>query len=70
MTLIRRTFAATLLAWLTFAVKLAGAADAPSPTFEKDVRPILKAHCLGCHGGDETLKGKLDLRLKRFAERG
>ena len=38
-------------------------------TFEKDVRPIFKAYCLDCHGG-ESLKGKLDLRLKRFAEKG
>jgi hypothetical protein len=39
-------------------------------TFERDVRPILKAYCLDCHGGGEALKGKLDLRLKRFAEKG
>ena len=39
-------------------------------TFEKDVRPIFKAYCLDCHGGGEELKGHLDLRLKRFAERG
>jgi Protein of unknown function (DUF1549)/Protein of unknown function (DUF1553)/Planctomycete cytochrome C len=39
-------------------------------TFEKDVRPIFKAYCLDCHGGGEVLKGHLDLRLKRFAERG
>jgi Protein of unknown function (DUF1549)/Protein of unknown function (DUF1553)/Planctomycete cytochrome C len=39
-------------------------------TFEKDVRPIFKAYCLDCHGGGEALKGQLDLRLKRFAERG
>ncbi|HEX3448291.1 MAG TPA: PSD1 and planctomycete cytochrome C domain-containing protein [Isosphaeraceae bacterium] len=38
--------------------------------FEKDVRPILKAYCLDCHGGGDALKGHLDLRLKRFAERG
>lgn len=39
-------------------------------TFEMDVRPILKAYCLDCHGGEEELKGDLDLRLKHFAERG
>jgi len=39
-------------------------------TFEKDVRPIFKAYCLDCHGGDGTPKAKLDLRLKRFAESG
>jgi hypothetical protein len=39
-------------------------------TFERDVRPILKAYCLDCHGGSEKLEGKLDLRLRRTAERG
>lgn len=41
-----------------------------SPTFEMEIRPILKAYCLDCHGGEEELKGGLDLRLKHFAERG
>ena len=39
-------------------------------TFEKDVRPILRAYCLDCHGGAEKPSGKLDLRLKRFALTG
>jgi hypothetical protein len=39
-------------------------------TFERDVRPIFKEYCLDCHGGGESIKGKLDLRLKRFIERG
>jgi hypothetical protein len=39
-------------------------------TFELDVRPILKTYCLECHGGGEVQKGKLDLRLKRFVEKG
>lgn len=39
-------------------------------TFERNVRPILKAYCLDCHGGGEKPKANLDLRLKRFAERG
>ncbi len=39
-------------------------------SFERDVRPILKEFCLDCHGGNDVPKGKLDLRLKRFAERG
>lgn len=47
------------------------AADTPEPvSFERQVRPILKAYCLDCHGGSEKLAGNLDLRLKRFAERG
>lgn len=35
-------------------------------SFEKDVRPILKAHCFHCHGEEEELGGGLDLRLKRL----
>ena len=58
----------TLLILVTHA-GLAARADQP-PTFEQDVRPILKAYCLDCHGGGEKLKGRLDLRLKRFAVRG
>ena len=43
---------------------------APPPTFEKDIRPILKAHCFDCHGEGETLKGGLDLRLRRLMLKG
>jgi hypothetical protein len=43
-------------------------ASGKPPTFEEDVRPILKAYCLDCHG--EKLRGKLDLRLRRFAVKG
>jgi len=32
-------------------------------TFERDVRPILKAMCFHCHGEEEHLQGGLDLRL-------
>src|SRR2546421_436025 len=41
---------------------LAAGSPSPAPTFEKDVRPILKAHCFHCHGEDRT-KGGLDVRL-------
>lgn len=30
---------------------------AESPTFEHDVRPILKAGCFQCHGEQEKLRG-------------
>ncbi|MBY0229552.1 MAG: DUF1549 domain-containing protein, partial [Gemmataceae bacterium] len=43
---------------------------AAPPSFEKDVRPVLKAYCLECHGAEDKPKGKLDLRLKRFLARG
>jgi len=41
-----------------------------SLVFERHVRPIFKTYCLDCHGGGETLNGKLDLRLRRFVEKG
>jgi hypothetical protein len=47
-----------------------GLQAADAPTFERDVRPILKTYCLDCHGGGEKLAGNLDLRLKRFAVKG
>jgi len=34
--------------------------------FESDVRPILKAHCLYCHGEDGEVKGGVDLRQVRL----
>lgn len=37
-------------------------------TFEKDVRPILKAHCTHCHGEEENPDGDVDLRLRRFMD--
>src|SRR6266498_1707909 len=46
------------------------AVAAVPPTFEKDIRPILKAHCFECHGEGEKLKGGLDLRLRRLLLRG
>src|SRR5207237_6813924 len=45
-------------------------AAAPRLSFERDVRPILKAYCLDCHGAAEKLRGKLDLRLRRFLVKG
>lgn len=46
------------------------AAAADVPQFETHVRPIFKAYCLDCHGGEDEIQGKLDLRLKRFVVRG
>src|SRR6202035_2467527 len=39
-------------------------------SFEKQVRPLLKAHCFECHGEGARLKGDLDLRLKRTMVEG
>lgn len=47
----------------------AGASGVGMPTFERDIRPILKAHCFHCHGEGEKLQGGVDLRLRRFMSR-
>jgi hypothetical protein len=39
-------------------------------SFEHHVRPLLKAYCLDCHGGEEELQGDLDLRLARLIRKG
>jgi hypothetical protein len=47
-------------------LSLSAVAHADEPvTFEKHVRPLLKAHCFECHGEGKKLKGGLDLRLRR-----
>lgn len=35
-------------------------------TFEKHVRPILKANCFHCHGEEEEIESGLDLRLRQL----
>jgi hypothetical protein len=39
-------------------------------TFEREIRPILKAHCFHCHGEGAQLKGGLDVRLRRTIVKG
>lgn len=58
-------YAVTLI---VMAVSPARAAD--EITFERHIRPILKAHCFHCHGEEGELKGNLDVRLKRLLEKG
>lgn len=53
------------------ALVIAGPSLAAEPlTFEKHVRPILKAQCFHCHGEDGETKGGLDVRLARFIQKG
>ena len=60
------------LAFLLVTLGLRGATDPVSgkiparPVFERDIRPILKAHCFHCHGEEEKPKGGIDLRLRRL----
>jgi len=42
--------------------------EEPLLTFEKDVRPIVRAHCTHCHGEEEKPEGGVDLRLRRFMD--
>src|SRR5438552_979175 len=35
--------------------------------YEKDVLPVLKAHCLKCHGAEEKVKGGLNLTTRKGA---
>ena len=39
-------------------------------TFEKDIRPILKANCFHCHGEEGKTKGGLDVRLRHLIAKG
>jgi len=58
--------AVTLLAALMASSINVGIAAPANITFEKDVQPILKAHCFHCHGELVEHQGELDLRLARL----
>ncbi len=50
-----------------------GAQSPPDPrlaSFERDVRPILKAACFQCHGENDEREGGLDVRLARLLKAG
>jgi mono/diheme cytochrome c family protein len=68
----RLIFALWLAATIALGTKpLSAFEDSPAAlTFEKDVRPIFKAHCFLCHGEEADLRGKLDLRLVRLIQQG
>jgi len=51
------------------AVPARGEADAPL-VFERDVRPLLKAHCWHCHGEEAEPEGGFDARLARLVIAG
>jgi hypothetical protein len=56
-----------LLAFLTI---IPGTASAAEPvTFEKDIKPIFKQHCIGCHNADRP-RGGLDLTTMAAVREG
>ncbi len=60
-------------AFFSGTVCVLGATPAPEAaalTFEKDIRPILKTHCFHCHGEAGETESGLDVRLRRFLEKG
>ena len=60
----------TLVALTLAALPAWSVAADPAVSYERDVRPILKANCFHCHGGEGDAKGNLDLRLRRFIVKG
>ena len=36
-----------------------------SVSFERDIRPVLKAHCFHCHGEDGASEADIDLRRRK-----
>ena len=80
-----RTARLLLVSWLLLAGSVGRADDTPSATtqsdefradgatvlvFERDLRPILKAHCWHCHGDEPEIRGSLDARLARLLLQG
>src|SRR6516225_7835131 len=58
------------VAWGSSVIFCPSTAQTPSfPTFERDIRPILEAHCFRCHG-DKKQSGGLDLRGKDAMGKG
>jgi len=70
----RISAAVTLAAAILLTTNTLAAAPSPAakgtPTYEADIRPILKANCFQCHGEGEKLKGGLDLRLRKLIAKG
>jgi len=61
----RHTAHALLVAASALSSTLPSAERGAPVSFDRDVRPILKANCVHCHGESEKPRGQLDLRLGR-----
>ena len=55
----------TLLALLSMSI-FGVEVSAEELTFEKDIRPLFRAHCFDCHGATDEKEGDLDLRQVRL----
>ncbi len=60
------------MVWFSLVMGACASLSAAEPelTFEQHIRPIFKAHCIRCHGEEESVEGKLDLRLVRLMRQG
>lgn len=61
---------AVLLALFVCVSRLTAGEVSEKVSFERDIRPILKAHCFHCHGEEAELRGGLDLRRVKTMVRG
>ena len=58
------------LLFLGLFILLPWSVQADDVLYERDVRPILKAHCFHCHGEEGVKEANLDLRLAKFIKKG
>lgn len=58
------------LLFLGLCILLPWSVQADDVLYERDVRPILKAHCFHCHGEEGVKEANLDLRLAKFIKKG
>ncbi len=67
-------FISLLVFFIAGASLPAGSGDKPTPEqqrfFETQVRPILQAHCLPCHGGEKQVRGGLRLTSREAILQG
>ena len=63
--------AALSVVWAVAAAPAAASDDAAGIAFfEKEVWPVLEAHCIKCHGGEEKIKGGLRLGTREDVLKG